>query len=88
VKKAKGEKFLKWWLKNQDRDFVIEGYHKRITACVEAFQIASLIDLSEWQHRYEDAAALDRSTLFDKLDELSDDNVRLWSMLGMLSPND
>jgi hypothetical protein len=82
VMKARGDQFLKWWLKGRDRDLDIDGYHKRISACVDAFQVTSLIDLSEWQHRYELAAASDRATMFDKLDGLSNDNARLWTMLG------
>jgi hypothetical protein len=79
------EKLLKSLFKDRDRDFEIEEYQRKITACAQSFQIAALIDLTEWQHRYESAAAADRAALSTKLNELSKDHGRLWAMLGEYS---
>ncbi len=74
--------FLKRWLRSRDRDLDIDGFHKRISACVSSFQIATLVDVAAWQYRYDAAASADRHELTSKLTELSNDNEKLWVMLG------
>lgn len=74
--------FLKRWIRSRDHDLNIDVFHKRISACVDAFQLATLVDIAEWQHRYDAAAAADHAELTSKLTELVINNQKLTAMLG------